>query len=298
MTVQSTNSTAAPAALGYGEVQTPVADLRAESRDDAERVNQALLATPLEVLDTHTDAAGDAWLRVRLPDYTGWMRAEAVAWLETPPAPGRQMRVTVPRTALRILDDSGAASGETVDAFMGSTLTRVADAPPMAGEGLIVVHVPGGREALADPAALTPVDAAAAGNAEAIIESARAFMTTPYLWGGMTCQGIDCSGLTQIAYRVHGYTLPRDADEQFRQIPQHVEIDELQPGDLLFFGKDPNHVTHVTMYVGEGQMIHASGSATRVLVQSLDPTHPEYHGRRDTYLGARRVLGAAPRTGA
>ena len=64
MTVQSTNSTAAPAALSYGEVQTPVADLRAEPRDDAERVNQALLATPLEVLDTHTDAAGDPWLRV------------------------------------------------------------------------------------------------------------------------------------------------------------------------------------------------------------------------------------------
>ncbi|HEX6608393.1 MAG TPA: SH3 domain-containing protein, partial [Chloroflexia bacterium] len=117
MTVQSTNSTAAPAALGYGEVQTPVADLRAEPRDDAERVNQALLATPLEVLDTHTDAAGDAWLRVRLPDYTGWMRAEAITRLDAPPTPGRQVRVTVPRTTLRILDDSGAASGETVDAF-------------------------------------------------------------------------------------------------------------------------------------------------------------------------------------
>jgi gamma-D-glutamyl-L-lysine dipeptidyl-peptidase len=295
MTVQSTNSPAA--ALGYGEVQTPVADLRAEPRDDAERLNQALLATPLEVLDMHTDAAGDSWLRVRLPDYTGWMRAGAVARLDAPPAPGRQVRVIVPRTALRILDASGDASGETVDAFMGTTLTRVPDAPPMAGEGLIVVHVPGGREALADPAALAPVDPAATGNAAAIIESARAFLTTPYLWGGMTRQGIDCSGLTQIAYRVHGYTLPRDADQQFHQIPQHVEIDELQPGDLLFFGMDPDHVAHVTMYIGDGQMIHASGSAKQVLVQSLDSLHPEYHGRRDTYLGARRVLGAAPRMG-
>jgi hypothetical protein len=298
MTVQSTNSTAAPPALGYGEVQTPLADLRAEPRDDTERVNQALLATPLEVLDTHTDAAGAAWLRVRLPDYIGWMRAESVARLDTPPAPGRQVRVTSPRTTLHILDAAGGVSEETVDAFMGTTLTRAPAAPPMAGEGLIVVQVPGGREALADPAAQAPVDPAYTGSAAAIIESARAFLTTPYLWGGMTRQGIDCSGLTQMAYRVHGYTLPRDADEQFQQIPQHVEIDELQPGDLLFFGKTPDHVTHVTMYVGNGQMIHASGSAKQVLVQSLDPTHPEYHGRRDTYLGARRVLGAAPRTGA
>jgi len=298
MTLQSTNSTVAPPALGYGEVQTPLADLHAEPRDDAERVNQALLATPLAVLDTHTDAAGAAWLRVRLPDYTGWMRAESVARRDTPPAPGRQVRVTTPRTTLRILDAEGGVGEETVDAFMGTTLTRVPDAPPMAGEGLIVVHVPGGREALADPTALAPVDPAYAGSAEAIIESARAFLTTPYLWGGMTQAGIDCSGLMQIAYRVHGYTLPRDADEQFQQIPQHIEIDELQPGDLLYFGKGPDHVTHVTMYVGNRQMIHASGSANQVLVQSLDPTHPEYHGRRDTYLGARRVIPAAPRTGA
>ena len=298
MTVQSTNSTAAPPALGYGEVQTPLADLRAEPRDDAERVNQALLATPLTVLDTHTDAAGAAWLRVRLPDYTGWLRAESVARLDAAPAPGRQVCVTAPRTTLRILDASGAVSEETVDAFMGTTLTRAPDAPPMAGEGLMIVRLPGGREALADPAALAPVDPAYAGSAEAIIESARAFLTTPYLWGGMTQAGIDCSGLMQIAYRVHGYTLPRDADEQFHQIAQHVEIDELQPGDLLFFGAMPDHVTHVTLYVGQGQMIHASGSAKQVLVQSLDPTHPEYHGRRDTYLGARRVIPAAPRTGA
>ena len=48
-----------------------------------------------------------------------------------------------------------------------------------------------------------------------MLDTARAFLDTPYVWGGMTEEGIDCSGLTQIAYRVHGYTIPRDADEQF-----------------------------------------------------------------------------------
>ena len=128
-----------------------------------------------------------------------------------------------------------------------------------------------------------------------MLDTAQGFLDTPYLWGGMTEEGIDCSGLTQIAYRVHGYTIPRDADEQFTQLEQASSPTTLQPGDLLFFGPTPDRVTHVMLYAGDDRVIHASSAAKRVVTQGMRPTAPDYHARRDRYLGARRVIdGGAP----
>src|SRR6478609_540718 len=103
------SDTSARVAAGPGRrVGAPVADVRAEPRDDAERVNQALLGTPAEALE-----AGPAdWVRVRLPDYTGWMRECDLTWAP-PAAPARAVRVAAQRADLRILGADGAPNGET-----------------------------------------------------------------------------------------------------------------------------------------------------------------------------------------
>jgi len=89
------------------------------------------------------------------------------------------------------------------------------------------------------------------------IELAKRFLGIPYLWGGSSSFGYDCSGFTQMLLRARGVVMPRDADKQAAWngvVP--VDRKDLQPGDLLFFGASPKNITHTGMYIGNGQFIH------------------------------------------
>jgi cell wall-associated NlpC family hydrolase len=91
------------------------------------------------------------------------------------------------------------------------------------------------------------------------IELAKRFLGIPYLWGGSSSFGYDCSGFTQMLMRSRGINMPRDADKQAAWtgvIP--VDRKALQPGDLLFFGSSAKAITHTGMYIGNGQFIHDS----------------------------------------
>ncbi|WP_188113451.1 C40 family peptidase [Nocardioides humilatus] len=112
-----------------------------------------------------------------------------------------------------------------------------------------------------------------------IVATAKSFLGLPYLWGGLSGFGLDCSGLTWIDYRLHGIRIPRDA------LPQSKHGRRPHPrraGDLLFYGS-PVH--HVTMYLGHNQMIQAQGTGTRV---KIDPT--SFPPLASEYAGARRYL--------
>jgi gamma-D-glutamyl-L-lysine dipeptidyl-peptidase len=116
-----------------------------------------------------------------------------------------------------------------------------------------------------------------------LVATARRFSGVPYLWGGMSVQGIDCSGLTSRVYAVNGIELPRDADMQFddpRARP--VERADLRPGDLVFFGQ--KKITHVGIYAGDGRFINATTHARPdVHEESLDDPY-----WTALYRGARR----------
>ena len=90
-----------------------------------------------------------------------------------------------------------------------------------------------------------------------IIELAESYLNTPYLWGGKSPFGIDCSGLTQVIYRIVGINLPRDAKDQVN-CGSEVEYEDIQEGDLAFFDKN-GKVTHVGILDGKGNIIHAAG---------------------------------------
>lgn len=120
------------------------------------------------------------------------------------------------------------------------------------------------------------------GSADTAVAFALAQLGTPYRWGGDGPQegGFDCSGLVQAAYATAGVQLPRVAQAQYAAGP-HLPADaELLPGDLVFFGTSPTHVTHVGLVVGPGQMVDAPHSGAVVRVESYQ--------RRPTYLGATR----------
>lgn len=103
--------------------------------------------------------------------------------------------------------------------------------------------------------------------AGSIADNACAFINTPYLWGGRSFYGIDCSGLTQVVYRIAGFNLPRDASQQV-QLGSIVNfVEEAALGDLAFFDNEEGAITHVGLCLGRGEIIHASG---RVRIDKLD----------------------------
>ena len=125
--------------------------------------------------------------------------------------------------------------------------------------------------ALANTYGQTQAQTVAGGTAGGIaVDWALAQVGTPYIWGGETPGvGFDCSGLVQAAYRVAGISLPRVAQDQYDATAKLAPGDPLQPGDLIFFGQGPTDVTHVGIYIGDGQMVDAPHTGADVRVESV-----------------------------
>ena len=121
-------------------------------------------------------------------------------------------------------------------------------------------------------------------NANRILDTALSYRGVKYRFGGATPSGFDCSGFIYYVFDQMGYGLPRMADGQF-EVGIPVSRAALQPGDLVFFSTYEPGPSHVGIYLGNGQFIHASSGAGHVTITSL--ANP-YH--RDRYIGARRII--------
>jgi cell wall-associated NlpC family hydrolase len=168
----------------------------------------------------------------------------------------------------------------------------VVEAPKPPENRWMAVRLPGGDTAYLQAGDGRIVDASAprprGGEAE-LVATARRFLGVPYVWGGMSAEGVDCSGFVSQVYWANGVTLPRDADMQFDD-PSALAVEKsaLRPGDLVFFGK--TKVTHVGMYVGNGRFLNATTYTTPMVREDvLDDPHWV-----ELYKGARRPAAAAP----
>ncbi|HEU4676223.1 MAG TPA: C40 family peptidase [Motilibacteraceae bacterium] len=230
------------------------------------------------------------WAKVVVPDqptlglggkdrrgYPGWVPTRQLT-ARPPAATGRTATVLALTTWLRTDDSHRSAM---VEVGIGTRLPLVGTAA-----GWLRVRDPLGRvlrlsggSAVVTTTGRAPVSRTGPG----VVRSAQRFTGLAYLWAGRSGFGVDCSGLTSLAYRLSGVTIPRDADAQAltgRAVPRSA----LLPGGLLFYRRN-GVVHHVAMYVGAGKVIHAPGTGTRV--QTV-PTSTPWLARE--YAGARRYL--------
>jgi len=285
-----------------GIVHLSVANLRVEPGNQSELATQVLLGTRLDLLQR-----ADGYFRVRTPEgYIAWVSESSV----TPKTPAEMAewqaygKVIVTADFGHAYTQPDRQSLRVSDLVMGDILA-VLDST---FSGFVQVLYPDGRTGYVEDHRVQPFDIwlnTRKPTAENIIATAKTMMGVPYLWGGTSIKGVDCSGFTKTAFLMNGWVIPRDASQQVLAgtpidilssdtLDTQKALRNLQPGDLLFFasgtGRPPTaRVTHVALYLGNGEFIHASGW---VQINSLLPDATNY-GALDTrtLVAARRYIG-------
>lgn len=254
------------AALPNGVIVKPVANMYSRATEEADVVSQAIYGSNVAVIEEQ-----GGWAKIRTADdYTGWLPAASfqrrqpyaasgkVAQVESlfahiyrePDVTKHQPLLTVPFEArLEVVADSGRA------------------------ERWLQVRLPDDRSGWVQRGDVTLAPRTL--SIDEAIALAKRFLGLPYTWGGTSSSGYDCSGFTQMLCRRRGIGLPRDAGPQAGWSGSvSVTRNQLQPGDLLYFGKSPGKITHTGMYIGNGQFINATTwQRPMVKIDRLDDPH-------------------------
>lgn len=262
-----------------GIIRVPVGHVRLEPKNSAMLVAQGLLGAPVTLLK---EDRGYYYMKME-DGYLGWLRKFSVIehdaktqsnWLESPLAVYNQKQG-------KIYEQPDRSSYPVSDIVMGARV-KIKDSSPR----WVRVELPDERAGFIPREELYTMNdfQEIEPQPENMVKTARQMLGVTYLWGGTSTNGFDCSGFTQTVMKMNGVNLPRDAN---MQVNEGTEIDtanhfaQLQPGDLLFFGRDSDRITHVGMYIGDQKFIHSSGM---VKINSLDPAAPDYNEHRHKTL--------------
>ena len=276
--------------------------LRAEPDYESALETQILMGTPVAVVDSSS-----YWRKVVAPDYTAWINVLGLAPLPEGYVAAPKYICTAEYS--HVFAEPSAQAARLSDLVLGD-LVRIAHGPkgmPLRQKGFLGVLLPSGAAGWvprADLAEFSAWTASRVPSRENVVATALRFTGIPYLWGGNSVKGFDCSGLVKLSFFLNGVVLPRNASQQVKlgtelDVSRAMDGDfsDLEPGDLLFFGnRDTGRVTHVALYIGDGRIVHSS---QLVRVNSLRRSDPDYYENAHRLLYGRRILGtpdAAPLT--
>ena len=245
--------------MRYGIAHLSIVPLRAEPADSSEMISQVLYGDCFKVLEQRKK-----WSRIRIAydNYEGWI--DNKQYLEVQEDIYKRLSSEPLKVASDLVEYITTRQGHLSLLPLGASL-NVLDILEHQFEG---DFVSGERPK------------------ENIVNTAFLYLNAPYLWGGKTPFGIDCSGFTQMVYKLNGYKILRDASQQATQGEPLSFIEESEPGDLAFFDNEEGSIIHVGIIMKDNYIIHASGS---VRVDRLDHSGI-FNAERNTHTHKLRVI--------
>ncbi len=267
----------------FVQISVPVACMRDGRSHGSQLVSQAVLGTPMQVIDD----SDDEWWKLKGPDgYEGYVISNSFVdlckgggisdWQNS-----KRLRVTSLREAIVYSEPGSDSPRDIIVSLVNGSVVR--------GENIsdsiyVRIILPDGRSGYIRSLDVVPLESSEPVDYDRLVDFCYAYMGSPYLWGGNSTKSMDCSGLVRVAFGDQGILLPRDAKDQFNAgLP--VEEDDIERGDLLFFSSTPDgNINHVAIYDGDGRYIHCSGM---VKTNMMAPDDPDFSGRY--YRGARRI---------
>lgn len=277
----------------YALVNISVASFRANPWYSAELVTQALLGTPVKILKKQ-----GSWFLVQTPDrYISWVPSGGIFPItENELQTWRQSERMLFTGSFTQIFENERLEKPVADVTMGGILELLDQQ-----RNYIKVKFPDGRKGFTTRqnwVSFSEFRKTSRPDSSSVVNLAQKLKGRPYLWGGTSALAMDCSGFTKMVYFMHGIILARDASLQARHgqpVNPDNSFENLQPGDLLFFGQkeneeQPERITHVAISRGKTEYIHAAG---KVEENSFDPGSENYSEyRKNTFIRAQRVIGS------
>ena len=280
----------------FAVAKNSVINIRSTPNHSAELSTQGLLGMALKVLDKKDD-----FYRIQTPDnYISWVDKGGIQTMNKREFDrwNASKKVLFTKNFGHVFATKNKNSPIIADITLGGMLKYLSE-----DTSFYQVKYPDNRigfikktEAITDDSWLKNLESTAE-NIEIIAKKMNGF---PYLWGGTSAKGMDCSGFTKMVYLMNGFIIPRDASQQInvgKTVDHHLKFNGLEKGDLLFFGKKASinkkqRVTHVGIWLGneKKEFIHSSGN---VHINSMDPDQPNFDAfNKNRYIGSKRYLNS------
>ena len=226
--------------MQYGICNLSIVPLRFDASDKSELVSQVLYGDIFKILEQRK-----SWSKIRLAfdTYEGWIDNKQL--FEITEEQYQKINKEKPKLSIDLVEFIEDNDKQLHAILLGSSLN---------GLSILNHKHDGNTVAKTNPK-------------ENLIKTAFLYLNTPYLWGGKTPFGIDCSGFTQMVYKLNGYKLLRDASQQATQGEALSFIEESEPGDLAFFDNSEGNIIHVGIIMSDNYIIHAHG---KVRIDRLD----------------------------
>jgi gamma-D-glutamyl-L-lysine dipeptidyl-peptidase len=271
----------------WGIVTLSSTIMRSGPEYSAEMVSEAMMGTPVKVLRKK-----NYWFQIQTPDqYLGWIdsrgitqktETEMTAWKKS-------RRFVFVQLIGHVIDVPGKNALNVSDLVMNNIFEVISEVSKY-----LQIRLPDGRTGFVNKSDCISFQEWANRKPEVrnIISVARQLLGVPYVWGGTTCKGVDCSGMTKTAFYSQGIILARDASQQGRY-GEHLDFNDLtnlQPGDLLFFGRSAQRITHVGLYLGNDKYINSSGL---VRYNNINPKSTDFGSNdRKDFVAANRIINS------